>query len=122
MKSFARKVIAAQTARPGGVAGVRPCDLLPMFDSRSPGLSGSLAGESFAAALESHPRYPKLRNGRHRALFELLDNIVANHIDRRLMLGLGFDEIGIVIYRAATLTAFRAARPSNRMRSAIDNN
>jgi hypothetical protein len=112
MKSFARKVIAAQTARPGGVAGVRPCDLFPMFDSRSPEQSGSLAGESFAATLENHSRYPALRSSRHRALFERLDDIVANHIDRRLMLGLGFDEIGIVIYRDAALTAFRAARPS----------
>lgn len=84
-----------------------------MFDCENPGRSGNLAGESLAAVLESHPRYPKLRSSRHRALFERLDDIVVNHIDRRLMVGLGFDEIGIVIYRDAALTAFRAARPIN---------
>jgi hypothetical protein len=113
MKNFARGscIIAAQTARPGGVAGVRPCDL---FDSRSPELSGSLAGESFAAVLENHPRYPALRSGRHRALLDRCDDIVANHTAglTKLLLGLGFDEVGIAIYRCAALTAFRAARPS----------
>jgi hypothetical protein len=84
-----------------------------MFDCENPGRSGNLAGESFAAVLESHPRYQKLRSSRHRALFERLDDIVANHIDRRIMLGLGFDEIGVAIYRNAALTAFRAARPTN---------
>jgi hypothetical protein len=113
MKPFARDLpIAAQTARPGGVAGVRPCDL---FDSQSPGLSGSLAGESFAATIENHPRYPSLRRGRHRALFGRLDDLVANHLDSIAgnLLGLGFDEAGVVSYRAAALTAFRAARPNN---------
>jgi hypothetical protein len=116
VKPFARDLlIAAQTTRPDGVAGIRPRDLLPMFDSRTPGQSGSLAGESFAATVENHPRYPALRNGRHRALFERLDGIVAKHIDHIAphLSGLGFDEAGIVIYRAAALTAFRAARPSN---------
>jgi len=82
-----------------------------MFDCDRPGRSGGLAGESFAATLENHERYTSLRSGRHRALFERLDDIVANSIDRRIMLGLGFDEIGIAVYRAAALTAFRAARP-----------
>jgi hypothetical protein len=112
---FARDLpIAAQTARPDGVAGIRPRDLLPMFDSRSPELSGSLAGESFAAILENHPRYPALRSGRHRTLLERCDDIVANHTGglTKLLLGLGFDEAGIVVYRDAALTAFRAARPS----------
>lgn len=97
---------------PGYRPGPHLQDVQAMFDCENPGLSGNLAGESFAATLENNPRYPALRSGRHRALFERLDDIVANHIDRRLMLGLGFDEIGIVIYRAAALTAFRAARPS----------
>jgi hypothetical protein len=83
-----------------------------MYDCENPWRAGNLSGASFAATLESNPRYPALRSGRHRALFERLDYIVANHIDRRLMFGLGFDEVGIVIYRAAALTAFRAARPS----------
>jgi hypothetical protein len=83
-----------------------------MYDADNPLLSGGLAGDSFAATLENHQRYTSLRSGRHRALFERLDDIVANSIDRRIMLGLGFDEIGIAIYRAAALTAFRAARPS----------
>jgi hypothetical protein len=114
MKPFAREPIAAQTARPGGVAGVRPCDLLPMFDSRSPELSGSFAGESFAATLENHSRYPALRSGRHRALFERLDDIVTDHLSRIVphLRGLGFDESGIVNYRAAALSTFRAARPN----------
>jgi hypothetical protein len=115
MKPFARNVIAAQTARPGGVAGVRPCDLFPMFDSRTPGQSGSLTGESFAATVENHPRYPTLRSGRHRALFEFLDGIVGKYIDciAPQLRGLGFDDSGIRIYRAAVLTAFRAALPAN---------
>jgi hypothetical protein len=114
VKPFARDLpIAAQTTRPDGVAGIRPRDPLPMFDSRTPGQSGSLAGESFAATVETHPRYPTLRSGRHRALFELLDDIVADHLSRIAphLRGLGFDESGIVNYRAAALSTFRAARP-----------
>jgi hypothetical protein len=117
VKRFARCfcTIAAQTARSGGVAGVRPCDLFPMFDSRSPELAGHLAGESFAATLENHSRYPALRSSRHRALFELLDDIVAKHIDSLagILRGLGFDEVGTKIYRSAALTAFRAVFPTN---------
>jgi hypothetical protein len=97
---------------PGSRPGPHLRHIQAMFDSENPGRSGNMAGESFAATLETNPRYPALRSGRHRALFKRLDDIVANHIDRRLMLGLGFDEIGIVTYRAAALTAFRAARPS----------
>ena len=86
-----------------------------MFDSRSPELSGSFAGESFAATLENHSRYPALRSSRHRALFELLDDIVAKHIDSLagILRGLGFDEVGTKIYRSAALSAFRAALPAN---------
>jgi hypothetical protein len=86
-----------------------------MFDCENPGRSGNLAGESFAAILENHPRYPALRGARHRALFERLDGIVANHLDSIAgnLHGMGFDEAGIVIYRAAALTAFRAALPAN---------
>jgi hypothetical protein len=83
-----------------------------MHDCENPKSAGNLAGESYAAVLENHPRYPSLRRGRDRALFERLDDVVSRHIDRRLLLGFGFDEIGIVIYRAAALTAFRAARPT----------
>ena len=85
-----------------------------MFDCENPGRSGNLAGESFAATLENHPRYPALRSGRDRALFERCDEIVANHIDSLagILHGLDFDESGVEIYRAAALTAFRAACPS----------
>jgi hypothetical protein len=85
-----------------------------MFDCENPGGSGDLAGESFAAALENHPRYPALRVNRHRALFKLLDDIVASHLSRIApdLRGLGFDESGIKIYRDAALIAFRAARPN----------
>jgi hypothetical protein len=57
---------------------------------------------------------PSLRRGRHRALFDRLDDLVANHLDSIAgnLLGLGFDEAGVVSYRAAALTAFRAARPN----------
>jgi hypothetical protein len=116
VKPFARDLlIAAQTTRPDGVAGIRPRDPLRMFDSRTPDRSGSLAGESFASALENHPRYPALRRRRHRAVFELLDDLVADHLSRIAphLRGLGFDDSGIKIYRAATLTAFRAAFPVN---------
>jgi hypothetical protein len=87
---------------------------LLLFDSTCPRNSGSLAGESFAAILERHPRYPFLRMRRHRAFFERCDDIIAHHIDSitEILHGLGFNDAGIVIYRSAALTAFRAARPS----------
>ena len=115
MKSFARKVIAAQTARPGGVAGVRPCDLFPMFDRRSPEQSGSLAGESFAATLENSPRYPTLHHVRDAALLRRVNSIVVDHLYciSALLPGLGFDRAGVTVYRKAALSAFRAALPTN---------
>jgi hypothetical protein len=90
-------------------------DIQAMFDSENPGRSGDLAGESFAATLENHQRYTSLRSGRHAALFGLLDDIVANHIDSLagILRGLGFDEVGTKIYRSAALSAFRAALPAN---------
>lgn len=86
-----------------------------MFDCENPRRSGNLAGESFAAVLENHPRYPNLRIGRDRALFERCDDIVADRAGglREILLGLGFDDDGIAIYRAAALKAFRAAIPIN---------
>jgi hypothetical protein len=110
-RSFARKVIAAQCTAGAASLASRSCDL---FDSRSPELSGSLAGESFAATVENHSRYPTLRIGRHRALFEHLNEIVVSHLSRIApnLRGLGFDEAGVLAYRAAALAAFRAARPS----------
>ena len=82
-----------------------------LFDSAQPFFSGSLAGESFAATVENHPRYPGLRSDD--ALFVLLDAIVANHVDSLagILRGLGFDEVDLGIYRAAALAAFRAVRP-----------
>jgi hypothetical protein len=90
-------------------------EMQALFDCENPCRSGGLAGFSFATTLESHPRYPTLRRRQHRALFELLDDAVADHLSRLapLLRGLGFDEPGITIYRAATLTAFRAAFPTN---------
>jgi hypothetical protein len=114
MKPFARKAIAAQCTAGAASLASRPCDLFSMFNSQSPEQSGSLAGESFAATVESHPTYPRLRSGRHRALFDVLDDIVANHLRRIApdLRGLGFDETGIKIYRVSALAAFRAARPN----------
>jgi hypothetical protein len=89
-------------------------DIQAMFDCENPGRSGNLAGESFAATLENHPRYPALRSGRHRALLERCADIVAHHVDSitGILHGLGFNDAGIVIYRSAALSAFRAARPN----------
>jgi hypothetical protein len=83
-----------------------------MFDCETPWLSGSLAGESFASILESHPRYPRLRRHRHRELFKILDDIVARQVNRQTLIALGFDDVGVAVYRAAALSAFRAARPT----------
>jgi len=85
-------------------------------DSENPGRSGNLAGESFASTVENHPTYPLLRIGRDAALFEKIDDIVADHIDRiaDLLSGLGFDKYGIKIYRAAALKAVRAAYPKTK--------
>jgi hypothetical protein len=82
-----------------------------LFDSEAPEFSGSMAGESFAATVEAHPRYPTLCRGRCLALFGRLDDIVANHLDSIAgnLYGLGFDDAGVVVYRAAALAAFRAA-------------
>jgi hypothetical protein len=89
-----------------------------MFDSYNPSRAGGLAGESFAATLETNPRYPGLRSGQHRALFERLDSIVASHIDSLagILRGLGFDEAGARIYRSAALSAFRAVLPNGKPR------
>jgi hypothetical protein len=85
-----------------------------MFDSATPAFSGSLAGEAFAATVESHPRYPNLRSDRHGALFRMLDDIVDNHVASLagILHDLGFDDVRVEVYRASALTAFRAARPS----------
>jgi hypothetical protein len=94
-----------------------------MFDCENPGRSGELAGFSFATTLESHPRYPNLRSDRHRALFEILDGIVSNHLDSIAgdLHGLGFDEVGVMSYRAAALTAFRAALPTENHQAGRNN-
>jgi hypothetical protein len=85
-----------------------------MFDSSRPGRSGGLAGESLAVTLERHPRYPNLRSVRHAALFGMLDDIVANHINSitGILQGLGFDESGVRIYRLSALRAFRSVLPN----------
>ena len=98
-----------------GTASPRIADILPMFDCNAPEFAGNLTGEAFAATVEGHPRYPALRSGRHRALFELLDDIVSNHINSiaGILQGLGFDEAGTKIYRSAALKAFSAVLPTN---------
>ena len=98
-----------------GTASPRIADILPMWDCNAPEFAGNLAGESFAATLEGHPRYPNLRNGRDGALLKLLDVVVANHLDclAELLCGLGFDEAGIAKYRSAALNAFRAVLPTH---------
>jgi hypothetical protein len=90
----------------------RIVETLPMmFDCTEPWFSGNLKGESFAAIVENHPSYPRLRSDD--ALFGLLDAIVAKHVASLagILRGLGFDEVDIGIYRAAALAAFRAVRP-----------
>jgi hypothetical protein len=84
-----------------------------MFDADRPGRSGGLAGESFAATLERHPRYPNLRSRRHAALLRRLDDIVASHINSMtgILQGLGFDEAGTKIYRSSAIRAFRGVLP-----------
>jgi len=110
MKSFARKVIAAQCTAGAASLASRPCDL-SMFDSRSPEQSGNFAGESFAATLENSPRYPTLHHVRDAALLRRVDSIVADHLYciSALLPDLGFDRAGVTVYRKAALSAFRGA-------------
>jgi hypothetical protein len=91
-------------------------DIQAMFDSENPGRSGDLAGESYAAVLENHPRYPDLRSVRDAKLLARLDRVVEQNIKRfaaLLLPPLGFDEVGIAQYRSAALSAFRAVLPTN---------
>jgi hypothetical protein len=104
-------------AKPGPHLGKNEMtDMALMFDSSCPQVSGNLAGESFASTVENHRTYPLLQIGRDDALFEKIDDIVADHIDRiaDLLSGFGFDEYGIEIYRAAALKAVRAAYPKTK--------
>jgi hypothetical protein len=124
MKTFARcnACSVAQTARPGVVfiADTRPrAAMLAMFDSATPYTSGNLAGESFAATLENHPRYPSLHSVRDAALLNRINSIVKDHFHRIVVLlpGLGFDEVGVTVYQKAALNAFRAAMPTPRRES-----
>jgi hypothetical protein len=95
-----------------GRPGPDHLEYIVMFDCETPWFFGSLAGESFASILESHPRYPRLRRHRHRELFKILDDIVARNVSRQMLIALGFDDVGVAAYRAAALSAFRAARPT----------
>jgi hypothetical protein len=143
MKNFARYSLSAQTANSGSggnnpekaVAAIPGCAtefdvgnlksgpgrlgpdleiIQAMFDCDRPGRSGGLAGESFAATLERHPRYPNLRSRRHAALLRRLDDLVASHINSMtgILQGLGFDEAGTKIYRSSALRAFRSVLPN----------
>ena len=91
-------------------------DIQEMFDSENPRRSGNLSGESYASALENHPRYPDLRVVRDAELLARLDRTVEQNIKRfaaLLLPPLGFDEAGIAQYHAAALSAFRLALPTN---------
>jgi hypothetical protein len=115
MKTIARNLIAAQCTVGAASLASWPCDLSSLFDSRAPELSGSLAGESFAATLENSARYPSLHQARHAALLRRVDSLVVDHLFyiSALLPGLGFDGAGISAYQKAALSAFRAAIPSN---------
>lgn len=68
----------------------------------------------FRGGLRKSSPLPVSADGaRPRAVRKCAD-IVAHHIDSgtEILRGLGFDDVGIAIYRSAALTAFRAARPS----------
>ena len=87
-----------------------------MFNADNPGRAGGLAGDSYAFALESHPRYPSMRRARDAELIARLDRAVEQQIKNfaaLLLPPLGFDEAGIALYRSAALSAFRAVLPTN---------
>ena len=87
-----------------------------MLDAENPIRAGGLAGESYASVLENHPRYPSLRRARDAELLTRLDRAVEHQIRNfaaLLLPPLGFDEAGILQYRSAALSAFRAALPTN---------
>jgi hypothetical protein len=89
-------------------------NIASMFDSHNPIISGDLAGESYAAVLETHPRYASLRRIRDAELLARLDRVVEQKIKCvGLLRQFGFDEAGIALYHAAALSAFRAALPAN---------
>jgi hypothetical protein len=91
-------------------------EMQAMFDCENPGRAGNLSGESYASALENHPRYPDLRSVRDAELLARLDRTVEQNIKRfaaLLLPPLGFDEAGIALYRSAALSAFRAVLPTN---------
>jgi hypothetical protein len=121
MKTLARFCSSPRNTRSRPVvAGGRERGSFLMFDSRTPEVSGSLAGESFAATLENHPRYPALNDVRDAALLSRIVSIIEDHFARIGAVelpGLGFDDAGIVLYRSAALSAFRAAMPTPRRES-----
>jgi hypothetical protein len=85
-----------------------------MFDSENPALSGSMTGESYAAVVENHVTYPHLRSARNADLLAQLDRVVEQKIKCvGLLQKCGFDEVGIALYHAAALSAFRAALPTS---------
>ena len=99
---------------PGRRPGPHLRDIQAMFDCCLPVTSGNLIGESFASTLENHARYPSLRKGRDADLLAIIDCLVEQRIRciAELLPGLGFDGIGIALYRSAALSAFRAVLPS----------
>ena len=89
-------------------------NIASMFDSHNPSISGDLAGQSYAAVLETHPRYPSLRRIRDAELLARLDRAIEQKIKCVWLLKqFGFDEAGITLYHAAALSAFRAALPTH---------
>ena len=90
-------------------------DIHAMFNAGNPGLAGGYAGDSYAFALENHPRYPSMRRARDADLLARLDRAVDQHLKNFALLlpPLGFDEAGVAQYRSAALRAFRSVLPTN---------
>jgi hypothetical protein len=123
MKPFARDLpIAAQTTRPDGVAGIRPRDLLPKFDNRSPESGTCLDpddlkliaerwGTTYADNLISDPRWPTCRQD---AAISNVEAILRTAIiDVAAILSAGADfKPHISMMAAATWCGFQNSMPS----------
>jgi hypothetical protein len=116
VKPFARDLpIAAQTARPGGVAGVRPRDLLSIcLDSDDLKLIAERWGTTYADNLISDPRWPTCRQN---AAIAAVEAIVRTAIvDVAAILNTGADfRPHVKMMSAATWCAFQNSMPRGKM-------
>jgi hypothetical protein len=123
MKPFAREAIAAQTARPGGVAGARPCKILPMFELAAPGqpaspldpadlkLIAEMWGTTYADNLIGDARWPTCRQNDAIAAAEAIVRTAI--IDVAVILNTGADfRPHISMMSSATLFAFQNSMPN----------